>query len=160
MWLTADYFICKCLSPNANNRNQNNFLSDHQTPVISQVWLCDFLYQETQLLLRNKSDSDRLCSSREHGFFIGLAEESTHPQTVRTFLSFIIAPIARRVRAVMPLQKRFVTSPSTIWFWNISLSTLPSPPAIIQTDLRCLYLTKHSRAAFPCLRLAQKEQTN
>lgn len=39
-----------------------------------------------------------------------------------------------RVRAVMPLQERFVTSPSTIWFWNISLSRFISP--LLQSSTR------------------------
>lgn len=132
-WL---FYRGKCLSTNANNRNQNNFLSDHQTSVISQVWLCDSLLpRETQLLLRTKVIQTELGSSREHcGFF--RSGRRVHPPTncQDIPLFYYCSHSKERVRAVMPLQKRFVTSPSTIWFWNISLSRFLSP--LLQSSTR------------------------
>lgn len=56
----------------------------------------------------------------------GLAE-STHPQTVRTFLSLTVASTARRELELPWPSKRCVTSPGTIWFWNTSISRFLSP---------------------------------
>lgn len=46
------------------------------------------------------------------------------PETVRTFLSFMVAPIARRESELV----------LTIWFWNISLSRFISP--LLQSSTR------------------------
>lgn len=86
------------------------------------MWL-SFTKRNT-VALKNKSDSDRLGSSREHCGFFRSGRRVHPPETVRTFLSFMVAPIARRESELV----------LTIWFWNISLSRFISP--LLQSSTR------------------------
>ena len=160
-WL---FYSGECLSTNANNRNQNNCLSDHQASIVSQVWLCDYLLpRETHLLSKTKVIQTELGSSREHVGSSGLAEESTHPQTVRTVLSFIVAPIARRELELPCPSKRDL--------WQVQVQSASEiSPSHASSHLSCnhpqngfklpLPVSKHRQAASCLWHQVQKNKTN
>ena len=90
------------------------------------MWL-SFTKRNT-LALKNKSDSDRIgLKQRTCGFF--RSGRRVHPPANCQDgpLFYCSSHSKERVGAAVPLQERFVTSPSTICFWNISISCFFSP---------------------------------
>lgn len=93
----------------------------------------------------------------------GLAEESTHPQTVRTFLSFIAAPIARRESELPCPSKRDL--------WQVQVQSASEvSPSHASSHLSCnhpqnrfklpLPVSKHRQAASCLWHQVQKNKTN